>query len=237
MSGRDLVDEMRSGVRPISERSPRGIFDMVIAATAIMAVGALGVVAYGAWFPAKTPRPVQVASAAPASSWTETDAARCDAKAIAASDNPDTGNYMITSRSISEGLAFLTTKVECLLTTKADRFCSPEGKSQLVTIVNDYFNRLDLVKLGIAAQGAPMALVGSLAGGEAAMGDAVYGSMASDTLAYMAEKDARVVAAIRKLGSGDVIDADAFRPLPFAGLPKRVEEIFADVSVTSHLCA
>ena len=35
MSGRDLVDEMRSGVRPISDRSPRGIFDIVIAAIAI----------------------------------------------------------------------------------------------------------------------------------------------------------------------------------------------------------
>lgn len=235
MSGRNLVDEMRSGSRPLVERPPRSLFDIAVAAIAVMAVGALGVVAYGAFFPAQAPRPVVVAGA-PVVSWTEADAAACDAKGAAAADSPDTGSYLITNRSVSEGVAFLTTKVKCLLTARAERFCADEGKGQLVALINDYFNRMDLVKLGVAAQGAPMAMMGGLMGGEVAAGDAVYSGMAEDTYKYMAEHNGEVVTAIRKLGAGGVIEAAAFRPLPFAGIPKGIEDVFAGVTPTSNIC-
>lgn len=239
MSGRDLVDDVRSGVRPLTDQSRRGgLFDIVIAAVAVMAVGALAVVGYGVLFPSAPPAPAQIAALpidVPA--WTEADDKACQARGRAAAVDPDTGTYLITNRSISEGVAFLTTKVTCQLTLKPKRFCATDGNAQIVAIVSDYLNRLDLVKLGIAAQGAPMALAGGLFGGEAAAGDGIYGSMAKDTLAYMADNDAHVVAAIQALARGGVIEADAFKPFPFAGVPKRVEQIFANVTTTSSLCA
>lgn len=42
MSGRDLIDEMRSGARPVTSEPKRGgLFDVVVTVAAIVAVGAL----------------------------------------------------------------------------------------------------------------------------------------------------------------------------------------------------
>ena len=241
MSGRDLVDEMRSGIRPVADVSRRsGLFDILIAAIAVVALGALGFVAYGTWFSDRAPRPpVQVAAAAvPAQpvAWTEEDSAACKARGRSAANDPDTGTYLITNRSISEGVAGLATRVECELTAKPRRFCGTEGGGQVAAIVNDYINRMDLIRLGLAAQGAPMAFAGGLLGGEAAAGDAVYDAMKADTLAYMKQHDARVVKALRTLASGGIVTKEAFRPFPFAGVPARIEELFAGIEVKSSLC-
>lgn len=239
MSGRDLVDEMRSGVRPLPDPSRRGrLFDFALIAITVMALGALGLVGYRAWFGNAPQMPIRTAAAAtniPA--WGEADDAACEARGKTAAADPQTGDHLITNPSIATGVAFLTTRVQCQLTVKARRFCAADGKAQLVAIVTDYLNRMDMVKLGIAAQGAPMALAGSLFGGEAAAGDDIYSNMAGDTLANMAENDAPVVAAIRALAQGGVIDAEAFRPFPLAGLPSRIEAIFANVTPTGSLCA
>lgn len=241
MSGRDLVDEMRSGVRPLADKPRSGPFDILAAVAAVMAIGALGYVGYGAWFSPKAPRPpVQVATVAPTAqpvAWTEKDEAACNARARAAADDPDTGAYLITNYSIAEGAASLGTKVECQLTAKPKRFCGAEGSAQIVAILNDYIGRMDLVRIGLAAQGAPMAFAGGMLGGEAEAGDAIYDSMKGDTLAYMKSYDDRIVRAVRALASGGVVTADAFKPFPFAGVPKRIEAIFAGVEVKSSLCA
>lgn len=242
MSGHDLVDEMRSGMRPVADISRRrSLFDIAIAAAAVVALGALGFVAYGTWFSGTAPQPpAQVATTAPPAepaAWTEADSAACKARGRSAASDPDTGTYSITNRSISEGVAGLATLVECELTAKPRRFCGAEGSAKVVAIVNDYINRMDLIRLGLAAQGAPMAFAGGLLGGEAAAGDAVYDSMKADTLAYMKQHDARVVKAIRSLASGGIVTKEAFKPFPFAGVPARIEELFAGIEVKSNLCS
>lgn len=239
MSGRDLVDEMRSGARPLPDPSQRGrLFDFVLVAITAMAIGALAVVGYGAWSgnAPQLPSPAaMLATAIPA--WGEADETSCQARGQAAAARPQNGHYMITNDSIATGVAFLTTKVACQLTLKPRRFCAADGKAQVVAIVTDYLNRMDAVRLGIAVQGAPMAVAGGLFGGEAAAGDGIYSDMAKDTLAYMAENNASVVAAIRALAQGGVIEADAFRSFPLGGLPSRIEAMFANVAPTGSLCA
>ena len=243
MSGRNLVDEMRSGVRPMTDKPERnGLFDIIAAAGAIIAIAALGYVGYGVWFSgnAPSPPPVQVAAITPVSAtpaaWTEGDEKACNARASAAASNPDTGTYLITNQSIAEGAAGLGTKIECLLTAKPKRFCGPEGNAQLVAIVNDYMNRMGLVRVGLAAQGAPMAIAGGMLGGEAAMGDGVYDMQKADTLKYLKQFDDRIIKAVRTLGANGLVKAEDFKPFPFAGVPKSIEGIFAGVSVKQHIC-
>ena len=155
----------------------------------------------------------------------------------AAAENADTGTYLITNPSLAEGIPFLVTRVECQLTVKEARFCGPEGNAKLVAIVDDYLNRMDVIRVGIAAQGAPMAILGGMMGGEIAAGDEIYGSMAEDTLKFMSEHHARVVAALRALAKEGVVTADAFKPFPFAGVPSRIQPIFAGIEAKSNLCA
>jgi len=243
MSGRDLVDQVRSGARPLTDEPQRrgGLLDILATVAAIAALGTLAYFAYGAWFSGKAPHPpVQVASvpaqAAIPAEWTKADDTACMARARAAADDPDTGSYMITNRSVAEGMAFLGTKVECQLSTKITRFCGADGRAQLVAIVNDYITRADLVTIGLAAQGAPMALVGGMLGGEAAAGDAVYSSMHADTLAYMKDYDKRVVQSVRSLASKGIVKADDFKPFPFAGVPTRIAAMFAGTTVKSSIC-
>lgn len=242
MTGRDLIDEVRSGARPLTSEPRRGgVFDILLSLVAVVAIGALGFFAYDAWFSGKAPRPpVQVAAAAPGvapAQWTEADDAACVARGRAAANDPDTGHYLITNQSIAEGMAFLGTRVECQLTAKVTHFCGDAGKAQLVALVNDYMGRIDLIKLGLAAQGAPMAMAGGLLGGEAAAGDSIYSSMEGDTLAYMKGFDARIVASIRALAAKGVVTADDFKPFPFAGVPKRIEQIFAGAEAKTNICA
>ncbi len=238
MSGRNLVDEMRSGARP---QPRRGLFDILATVAAVVAIGAFAFFAYGAWFSGKAPRPpVQVAAspthAVTPAQWTEADDAACVARGRATADDPDTGSYMITNDSIAEGMAFLGTKVECQLNSKSTHFCGKEGNAQLVAIVNDYMGRIDLIGLGLAAQGAPMKIAGGLFGGEAEGGAGVYDAMKADTLAYMKGYDARIVALIRSLAAKGVVKADDFKPFPFAGVPARIERIFADAEAKSNIC-
>jgi hypothetical protein len=240
MSGRDLVDEVRSGARPLADARDRGLFDLVAATAATIAIGALAYVGYGAWFSGKPPAPPVLGAAlhvpaAPAA-WTDADEKACIARARAAASNPDTGTYTITNRSIAEGAAGLGTKIECELTARPRRFCGAEGTAQLVAIVNDYITRMDLVRLGLAAQGAPMAIAGGMFGGEAAAGDAIYSDMKADTIAYLKAYDARIATAVRGLAAGGIVKAEDFKPFPFAGVPQRIEEIFAGVSVGQQLC-
>ncbi|MDB5505544.1 MAG: hypothetical protein JWR75_182 [Devosia sp.] len=143
---------------------------------------------------------------------------------------------MITNRSVAEGVAGLATMAECQLTRKIGRFCSVEGKTQLVAAVNDYFGRMDLVTLGIGVQGAPMAIAGAMFGGEPAAGDAIYQDMANDTLAFMKSYNARVVTALRKLGQNGVVKAEDFRPFPLAGIPENIVSIFEGVHPVGNTC-
>jgi hypothetical protein len=246
MSGRDLVDEMRSGVRPLTPPRQGGALDLVVGVVAVIAVISLAFFGYKFWFSGGVPQPpaaVQVAAVTRAATrvtpaaWTKADDDACMALGQAAARNPQTGNYVITNYSISEGVAFLVTKTECQLTRKTTRFCGTDGKSKLVAIVNDYLGRMDLVVLGIGAQGAPMAVAGAIFGGEPAAGDGIYQDMAKDTLDYMASYNTHVLKAVRTLAKEGVVTADDFNTGPFGGVPENIQKIFAGVTATGNICA
>lgn len=218
---------------------------MVLSIVAVVAIAGLGFFAFKAWVPGGAPAPQEVSRAAVASSslerttpavWTKADNDLCIARARAAAQNPETGNYRITNHSVSEGVAALTSMVQCQLTTKVTRFCGAEGKAQLIALVNDYFSRMSMVTLGIGVQGAPMAVAGAVFGGEPAAGDAIYREMASDTLAFMKTHNARVVAALQTLGRNGVVRAEDFRSFPFADIPENIVLVFDGIHPAGDAC-
>lgn len=237
MSGRNVVEEMRSGVRPMPQALGRGrALDLLLGLAAVVCVASLTFVSFSIWFSGGTPQlppPVEAeGTGLPTSAqavlvvWTKADNDACAARARAAADNPKTGNFMITNRPIASGVAGLTTMLECKLTQKVSRYCGAEGVTQLVAEVNEYFGRLDLVKGGIGLQGAPMAIAGALFGGEPQAGNDTYQDMAEDTLAFIETYSARVTAALRALGRSGVVSPDDFQSFPFAGVPEHISKIF-----------
>lgn len=219
------------------------LFDIGLGLVAVIAVAGLGGVGFKVWSRGAGPPPpaqVQVAALAPtqnaAAVWEKADTDACTARARAAPSHPDTGNLQITNRSISEGVAGLSTLVECQLTRKVARFCGAEGNAKLVAIVNDYLGRVDMVNFGVGLQGAPMAVAGAMFGGEPAAGDAMYKDMAEDTRTFMKSYSARVLKAVRALGQNGVVKADDFKPFPFGSVPEQITQMFAGVQQTRNIC-
>lgn len=236
MQNRELVEDARSRVRPAPSPGVP-LIDIVIGIVVVLAVASLGFFGFRTILSGGgQPAVVSVAAVAPAG-WTKADNDACAAKARAAASNPDTGAYLITNRSVAEGVAGLAAMVECELSAKPARFCGHDGNSALVALVNDYFTRMDLVTMGLGLQGAPMAIAGSMLGGEAAAGDAVYQQMLEQTMAFMHGCNDPVLDALRALGRGGVVKADDFRPFMFADVPSHISRIFEGVTVTESVCA
>src|SRR5688500_14026526 len=180
MSGKDLVSEMRSGSKP--SRPPLqlgGLLDLVVGAVAIIAVASLGYYGVTTWLTPRGPRPSAVVAIAQAphptiDPWTEADTSTRQARARAAAAEPLPADVMLAQRSVTDGFAPMTTMIACRMTTKSERFCDAKEKDKLVAMINDYLGRVDLITFGLGVQGAPMAVVGAFAGGEAAFGSSVY---------------------------------------------------------------
>lgn len=240
MSGRDLVQARRDADPPRQPGAGSRFFDMLIGLVAVVAIGSVAYFGYVNWLAPRfsQPRPVPaklVAAATPQMAWTDADMSRCQAKARAAAESPEMGDAVLVDRTVTEGFAGMATLVECRITTKMARFCDPAEKAALVEMVNDYLGRIDLLKLGLGAQGAPMAIMGGAFGGEMAAGRDIYDMEKDATLSVMDTYQKKVASALRTLGKRGVVSATDFGG--FAGTPATITDIFKNVSVTDQLCA
>lgn len=240
MSGRELVQARRDAEPPRGPRDGGRILDMLLGLVAVVAVGSLAYFGYTHWLAPRSPQPQYappklVAAATPAVIWTDADMARCKAKAQAAADSPEMGDAVLVERTVTEGFAGMATLVECRITTKIARFCDPKEKAALVAMVNDYLGRIDLLRFGMGAQGAPMALLGGAFGGEIAAGRDVYDMEKDATFSVMETYHKRVAAGLRALGKRGVVTAGDFGS--FAGVPAAITSIFEGVTVSDQLCA
>jgi len=252
MSGRDLVTEMRSG-EPLQPKERRfRAMDLMLVAVAIVVVGAAGVFGATAFLgkPSPPPSPVQVAVAAPvvarpAVVWSSADSDRCLAKARAAASAgydagyqipPEGQGVMAPNPAVTEGYAGLSTMLECHLTTKPGRLCDPQEKSKVVTEVNDYLGRTDLVMAGMMVEGAPMKVVGQMFGGEPEGGSEVYEMEHDSTVKFMQAYQARIAAALRKLARDGLIAPADFAGF-MGGVPETVKRLFGTTVAERNICS
>lgn len=246
MSGRDLVSGMReSGSVPATPR-PRGhLLDLALLVIAALAVGSAGFLGLGHFLspgsqPPLAPGPALMTGVAEpqmtAVLWTDADSARCKAKARAATDAPLPAEMGLANRAVTEGFAGLATGLDCYLSSKIERFCDPQQKAAMVAAVNDYLGRVDLLELGMGVEGAPMALIGGMTGGEIAVGSDVYDEQKSETLDFMAIYHKRLATDMQTLARNGIVAASDFGGA-FGGIPKRIAAMFGTVAAQRNLCA
>lgn len=244
MSGREIVDEMRSSGR-IGAAPPgrRGAFDLVLIGVVVLALASVAYFGAVTWFghgvpPAETPGPAtaqpwQVKSAVV---WTEQDSARCSAKARAAASENLPDEVAFANPAVTRGFARLATDIDCHLATKTERFCDPEQKALLIAAINDYLGRVDIVQLGLGLQGAPIALMGGLFGGEMAGGSAVYDNQHKETLTFMAIYHNRIAADLQRLARDGLVGPADFGGL-LGGVPKNITAMFGTAVAQRNVCA
>jgi hypothetical protein len=103
-------------------------------------------------------------------------------------------------------------------------------------MVNDYLMRVDLVVAGLNLEGAPMAIMGEMMGGEVAFGSAVHDMMKEDTIAVMRHYHKGVADGLKSLAQRGVITAGDFGAFMGYGVPKSITEILGGIEPTSRLC-
>lgn len=244
MSGRDLVRDVRSTAKPSAVPGQGlGIVDLVVTALAIVAVASLAYFGYATWFGHRAPQPQAtpptelVASIDPAMAWTDDDTARCRAKARAASDDEMPAEAMFANRAVTDGFGPMATMIECRIATKSTRFCDPKEKAALVAMINDYLARVDIIRLGMGVQGAPMAVLGEMFGGEIEAGSGVYNMEKDGTFAFMQVYHSRIAEALKRLGRDGLLSAADFATFMGTGVPSTITEIFDGVTPERHACA
>jgi hypothetical protein len=216
---------------------------LLLTLVAVVALGACAYFGVTMWLgraptpPAAAPQPmVAMIGDGPGVAWTEDDTARCKRKARAATPTSSSADFALANRAVTEGFAQLATMVECRITTKVERFCDPAERTQLVAVVNDYLSRVDLVTMGLEAQGAPMKMMGGMFGGEMAAGDDIYQMQKDSTLAFMKGYDKRIVAAMRALARNGLVKPSDFGGGLLGGVPERITKML-DVTRTADRCA
>ena len=243
MSGRDLVRDVRNAATPPSNPRQRGgIVDFVVTALAVIAVGSLAYFGYASWFAPHSPQPqaappVQVASIDPVTAWTDADTSHCRASARTSSVNEVPSEAVFANRAVTEGFGPMATMIACRIATKSIRFCDPKEKAALIAMISDYLGRVDLIRLGLGVQGAPMAVLGEMFGGEISAGDAVYSMEKEGTFAFMKVYHDKIAAALRRLGRDGILSASDFATFMGTGVPQSITEIFDGVEAERHVCA
>ncbi len=242
MSGKDLVSEMRSGAKPSRAPVPLGgLLDLAVVAVAMIAVASLGYYGVVTWFAPRSPQPAPAATVAhlPQSSiepWTEADTSICQARARKAAGEPVPADLALAQRSVTEGFAGMTTMIACRMTTRSERFCDPTEKKKLVAMVNDYLGRVDMITVGLGVQGAPMAVVGAIVGGEPALGSSIYEMQRESTMTFMELHDKKITAALQALARDGIVAPDDFAAFMGMGIPKAVTRMFGGVEAERHVC-
>jgi hypothetical protein len=242
MSGRDLVRDVRSAAVPHSNPAPRGgIVDFVVTALAVIAVGSLAYFGYATWFAPHSPQPqaappVQVAAIDPDAAWTDADTSRCKASARAASEDEVPAEAILANRAVTEGFGPMATMIECRIATKSTRFCDPKEKAALVAMINDYLGRVDIIRLGMGVQGAPMAVLGEMFGGGIEAGSGIYDIEKEGTFAFMKVYNDKIAAALKRLGRDGIVSASDFATFMGTSVPQAVAQIFEGVEPERHVC-
>jgi hypothetical protein len=238
MSGDDLVNARRGSAGP----APRfGIVDMILTLAAVAAVSCVAYFGISYWLTSGSTPPASLppatAEAQPALAevaWTEADAKRCKSAGIAAANAPVPGEFMLAKQSVTPGFAGLATDIECQLTRKPTRFCDREAKAGLVAMINDYLGRWDIVKLGMAVEGAPMVAMGEIFGGEISGGSDMYQLERDHTLGFMKSYHELVANGLKALGRDGIISANDFGGL--LGVPAPITDVLGGITPERQLC-
>ncbi|OJX18373.1 MAG: hypothetical protein BGO82_19615 [Devosia sp. 67-54] len=247
VSGRDLVEDLRSGAKP-PPRAARsvGLVDIALALVAIVALTGVGYFGYTNWLqprlsgPGAPQQPPALAAALPAKPapqpWTDADDARCVQKARAEAQSKGPRQVISPNPSLAPGFAGMASLLECKITRKVERFCDPEQKGKLVEAVNDYLTRTDLIVGALGLQGAPMAIMGQIVGGEAAAGSGIYEAQRAEVLAFMQTYNGRVAKAIRALARDGLVAPTDFAGF-LGGTPENVKALFGAALAERNICA
>lgn len=235
MSGNKLAQAMRDTKKlPRAGAGAGGWVDRLIAALAVIAIGGLGLV----WWTAR-PDPPPAAMTAPAgqAAWTPEDTAHCRAYAQKAGSAPVPADMMLANRAVTDGFGIMASMLECQLATKIARLCSADEKAVLVEAVKDYLGRMDLIVTGLHVQGAPMAILGEMLGGEVGAGSAIYDMEKQDTFAFIDMYDARVARRLKALARAGLIQAGDFGSFMGMGVPGRITAAIGSVTAEKRACA
>jgi len=245
MSGRDLVSEMRDGGKtPSTPRSRGGAVDLLLVFAVVVALGSAGYFGVNHWLSSGPPQPaspppktdVALVTKGSTVAWTAADTSRCKAKARAAYEAPLPAEMGLANRAVTEGFAAMATSLDCYLSTKVERFCDPNQKTAMVAAINDYLGRVDLVELGLGVQGAPMALLGGMMGGEVEGGSAVYDEQRQETLTFMAGYHKRIASDLQALARNGVVAPADFGGM-MGGVPEAVQRMFGSAKAARNACA
>lgn len=243
MSGRDLVSEMREGGRvPRATVSRGGVTELLMSLAVVLIIGTVSYLGVSLWLaaqgpPGPPPTMAQLASPHTKTGWTDADTAICELKARSATNAPLPDEMLLANRSVTEGFSGLSARLECYLTLKPTRLCSPEEKAAMIARVNDYLGRVDLVYFGLGLQGAPMRLMGTMLGGEIEGGSAMYDMTKDDTIEFMVSYQKRVATALQKLAVDGIMTPGDFGGFLGMGVPEAITKIFAGVQPKRQLCS
>jgi len=240
MSGNKLAQAMRDAhALPRAANPKESWINLAVVAVTVAALGGLGV----AWWttqgapPPETPMRVGPAAPVAAMAWTPEDAARCRAFANKAGSQPVPPEMALAIPSVTDGFGIMASLLECELTTKMARFCSSGEKAALVDRVNDYLGRTDLLVTGLHVQGAPMAVLGEMFGGEISAGSGMYEMQKADTLAFIEMYDGRVTKGLKALAEAGFIQAADFGGFMGMGVPARIGTLLGGVTARKSGCA
>lgn len=241
MSGRDLVRDVRSTAKPSAVAGQSlGIFDLAVTALAIVAVASLAYFGYIAWLAPGAPQPTPpaqlVAATDPALIWTDEDTTRCSAKARSSRDDELPAEAMLANPAVTDGFGPMATMIACRIATKSPRFCDPKQKAALVAMLNDYLARVDVIRLGMGLQGAPMAVLGEMFGGEVEAGSGIYQMEKEGTFAFMQVYHARIADAVQQLGRDGIASPTDFATFMGTGVPETITAMFNGVKPERQAC-
>jgi hypothetical protein len=138
--------------------------------------------------------------------------------------------------SVTDGFGVMASFVECNLTTKETRLCDPKAKAAVVAQVNDYLSRVDIITTGLHLQGAPMAVLGEMFGGEISAGSGIYDIEKDATLAYMKIYNDRIVVALRSLARDGLLQESDFGAFMGVGVPSSITAAIGKVTAERHVC-
>ena len=243
MSGRDVVRQMRdSGALSKPARSGNAV-DIILGIVATIAVGSCIYVGID-WLNA-TPPPAAAASPAVLTAarsdiplWTVEDAAGCERAARAAAREPVPMEFGLANPTLTEGgYARLATLVSCRATRKIERLCDPQQRAEFVGVVNDYLSRREIIIAGLNLEGAPMAIMGGIMGGEVAFGSGMHDVMKDETIGYLDIYHNRVIKALQALARRSLVTESDFGAFFGMGVSGTITEAFKDITANGSGCA